>query len=57
MGPLLLRVDEAAGLAEIGRPMAYRLIDTGEWPSVRTGRSLRVPLECLSAFLRKQIDE
>ncbi len=50
---LLLRVDEAAELASISRALAYRLVATGTWPSVTIGRSRRVPLEGLRAWVHR----
>lgn len=47
MDKLLLRIGEAAELTGIGRSKAYELVQTGAWPAVRIGRSLRVPAEWL----------
>lgn len=47
MEPILLRPAKAAQLADISRSVAYDLIARGEWPSVRVGRSLRVPVKDL----------
>jgi len=48
----LLRINEAAEYAAIGRTVAYRLIGRGEWPTVTIGRSRRVPLKDLEAWIR-----
>ncbi len=48
---LLLRVEEAAALLAVGRATAYLLIATGELPCVRIGRSVRVPLADLRAWI------
>ncbi len=49
---LLLRVNEAADLASISRTKAYELLNAGEWPSVRVGASLRVPLAGLREWVQ-----
>jgi excisionase family DNA binding protein len=47
MEPVLLRPAKAAALADISRTVAYELIRRGEWPSIRVGRSIRVPVQGL----------
>ena len=54
MEPLLLRVAEAAELASVGRTKAYELIGAGEWPVVRVGTAVRVPLAGLRAWVEAQ---
>ena len=49
--PMLLHVSEAAALAGIGRTTAYALIASGEWPSVRFGRAVRVPRAAFHAWM------
>jgi excisionase family DNA binding protein len=51
MEKLLLRPGEVADALGIGRSIAYRLLKSGEIPSVRVGRSVRVPAETLRAWL------
>jgi excisionase family DNA binding protein len=51
MDPILLRPAKAAQLADISRSVAYDLIARGEWPSVRVGRSLQVPVKDLLAWI------
>ena len=41
--PIMLRPAEVAALLSLSRSEVYRLIDRGEIPSVRIGRSRRVP--------------
>ncbi len=48
----LLRINEAAEYAAIGRTVAYRLIGRGDWPTVVIGRSRRVPVKDLDAWIR-----
>ena len=54
MDRLLLRVWEAAEVAAIGRSHAYELVRRGEWPSVRVGRSIRVPAAGLRAWVNSR---
>jgi excisionase family DNA binding protein len=51
---LLLRVAEAAELTGLGRSKAYKLVASGVWPSVMIGRSVRVPLQGLCAWIAEQ---
>lgn len=48
---LLLTVEEAARLLRISRGKAYALAASGELPTVRMGRSVRVRRDRLEAFL------
>ncbi len=54
MEKLLLRVNEAAELASVGRTKAYELISSGAWPVVRVGSAVRVPLAGLRAWVEAQ---
>lgn len=47
--PIMLRPSEVATLLAISRSEVYRLIDRGEIPSVRIGRSRRVPRRWVEA--------
>ncbi len=51
---LLLRVDQAAKMLQIGRNKVYQLAATGEIPSLHIGRQLRIPAEELRAWIRDQ---
>ena len=51
MEKTLLRVTEAAERLSLSRSRAYELIASGELPSVRIGRSLRVPVAALDAWV------
>ena len=55
MERLLLRVGEAAELTGIGRSKAYELVASGVWPSVKIGRSVRVPAAELRDWVQKRI--
>ena len=52
--PLLLRVEEAAKMLQIGRNKVYELVAAGEIPSLRIGRQLRIPTEGLREWIRRQ---
>jgi excisionase family DNA binding protein len=49
--PLLLRPIECAKATGLGRSYVYDLIRRGEIPSVRIGRSVRVPAHQLRAWI------
>lgn len=51
MEKALLTVSEAARRLSLGRATAYRLVQTGELPSVRVGRAVRVPVRALDAWV------
>lgn len=48
----LMRVEEAARCLSLGRSKTYQLVADGELPSVRIGRSVRVPIEGLREWVR-----
>lgn len=50
--PTLLTVPEAARRLALGRATAYRLVQTGDLPSVRIGRTVRVPAAALDTWVR-----
>lgn len=51
---LLLRVEEVAEMLSLGRSKTYDLVATGVLPSVRLGRSVRVPADALRRWLEAQ---
>jgi len=51
MEKLLLRPAEVAETLGIARSRAYMLIASGDLPSVRLGKSVRVPLEGLRSWI------
>lgn len=52
----LLRVAEAAQEMGIGRSLLYRLVMSGEIRSVVVGgRSRRIPVEALDAFIAREL--
>ena len=56
MEKMLVKVAEAADLASISRAKAYELVASGEWPSVRIGKTIRIPIDRLSDWIDEQID-
>lgn len=52
-GKMLLTVDEAAQRLGIGRSHAYIFVMKGELPSVKLGRSRRVPADELESFVQR----
>lgn len=54
MDQLLLTVDEVAHALGLGRSKTYMLIAAGKLPSVRVGRSVRVPRAALEAWVAQQ---
>ena len=54
--PLLLRPAEAGELLGIGRSTVYQLIDAGDLPSIRIGRSVRIPLKALHDLIDSQLE-
>jgi excisionase family DNA binding protein len=51
---LLLRPKKAFELLDIGRSTGYAMIASGELPSVRIGRAVRVPLNALKQWVERQ---
>jgi len=54
---LLLRVSEAAELLSVARSKAYLMVQTGELPSVRLGKSVRIPVAALNAYVERITSE
>ena len=52
--PLLLRVEQAAKLLQLGRNAVYALVAKGEIPSLRIGRQLRIPDQELRDWIHEQ---
>lgn len=49
--PAVLTVEEAAEVLRIGRSAAYAAVRAGEIPSIKVGRSIRVPRHLLEVML------
>jgi excisionase family DNA binding protein len=50
---LLLKAGEVQELTGWSRPLTYRLMASGELPSIRVGRSLRVHVTDLNDFIAR----
>jgi excisionase family DNA binding protein len=53
----LLRVEEAAQWLGLGRTKAYELVHKGKLPSVTIGRSRRIAMSALEAFVEQLLDD
>jgi excisionase family DNA binding protein len=56
MEKLLVRPSEAAEMLGLGRSKVYAMLASGELPSVRIGKSVRVPTEALRRWVQEQVD-
>ncbi len=54
--PILYRVDEVASLLGLGKSKTYLLISSGAIPSIRLGKSVRVPAAKLDSWLKELIE-
>jgi excisionase family DNA binding protein len=51
----LLTIGEVCERTGLGRTLVYRLVSTGELPSIKVGRTRRVPVAALDAFIGEQL--
>ncbi len=54
MEKLLLRPMEAANLISVSRSKIYEMLASGELPSIRMGRCVRVPVKALRSWIDDQ---
>ena len=54
---LFLTGEQLAELLGVSRAKAYRLMQRGEVPVIRLGKSVRVPREALLEFLRSRTQQ
>jgi excisionase family DNA binding protein len=47
----LLTINEVAAALRVSKMTIYRLVQAGELPAIRIGRSIRVPASALRAYL------
>jgi len=52
----LLKAKEVAEILQVGRSMAYRMMQRGEIPTVRVGSAVRVRGSDLEEFIKKSKD-
>ncbi len=57
MEKLLLTPGEVSTLCNLGRSRTYELLNQGIIPSLRIGKSLRIPVEDLMAWIAAQKEE
>jgi len=57
MERVFLRAEEVAKRLQISRAQAYMLIRRGQIPSIRLGRSVRVPEAALDAWIAEQLQD
>lgn len=55
--PMLVTVEEAAGMLRIGRTKVYELIATGQLRSIRIGAARRVPVGALEALVADRLSK
>jgi excisionase family DNA binding protein len=51
----LLRPRKAFELMDLPKSTGYALIASGEWPSVRIGRAIRIPRQALQKWLADKL--
>jgi excisionase family DNA binding protein len=51
---LLLKTAEVAAMMAVGRSKVYEMLQTGELPSVRMGRCIRVPRRALEKWIAER---
>ena len=54
MEKFLLKPTEAADMLGIGRTRIYEMLAEGELPSIRIGRSVRVPVAALNKWIEER---
>ena len=52
--PLFLTIPQAAAVLAVGRTTVYELIGAGDLEAVHIGRSVRVPVDAVRAFVDRQ---
>jgi excisionase family DNA binding protein len=52
--PVLLTVSEAGQALAVGRTTVYELIRSGQLEVIRIGRSTRIPVDAIAAFVDRQ---
>ena len=52
----LLTVAQAAALCNLSKGVVYRLVQTGQWPALRIGRTLRIPRRWIEMWIAQHIE-
>jgi excisionase family DNA binding protein len=55
--PLLLKVNEAAKLLQLGRDRIYELVASGRLPALHFGRTIRIPRDALARFIETECSD
>ena len=53
VNPVTVSVEEARRIVGCGRSTAYELVKTGQWPVLRFGRRIRIPLTDLLEWVEE----
>ncbi|WP_438447107.1 helix-turn-helix domain-containing protein [Gorillibacterium sp. sgz5001074] len=51
----LLTIDEAREILRVGRNVMYELIRTGGVPHIKIGKQIRIPLQELEDWVKRQL--
>jgi excisionase family DNA binding protein len=54
---LLIRISEAAEMLSVARSKAYAMVQAGELPAVRMGKSVRVSVRALNEYVERKMAE
>ena len=54
MEKMLLTVDEMRKVTGFSRPMAYQMVNREDFPKVRVGRRIMIPVKQLEAWIERQ---
>lgn len=55
--PIMLTVEQAAGLCQIGRDRMYLLTRRQDFPALRFGKSIRIPRQKLQEWVEQHAGE
>ncbi len=54
MEKMLLTVDEMRKVTGFSRPIAYQMVNRDDFPKIRVGRRIMIPVKQLEAWIEKQ---
>ncbi|MCG7871064.1 MAG: helix-turn-helix domain-containing protein [Candidatus Thiodiazotropha lotti] len=57
MEPLLITINDAANILAISTRTVRRMLDRGDLPTVRVGRSIRIPTKALKDWVEQGTDQ